>query len=90
MILLPRRSTQWVLCTHCCKGKYAALADPWPQLLDTSRELAFKGVEGGARSGAAMTRAVSSVRAAVQRLATDRARQVHTVLTPDQRALLHA
>lgn len=51
-------------------------ADPWPQLLDTSRQPTFEGVEGGGRSGAAMNRAVSSVRAAVQRLATDRARQV--------------
>ena len=52
------------------------LADPWTRLLDTSREPTFEGVEGGGQRGSAMNRAVSSVRAAVQRLATDRARQV--------------
>ena len=65
--------------------KQPMLADPWPQLLDASRELTFKGMEGGGRSGAAMTRAVSSVRAAVQRLATDRARQVRTDPTAEKR-----
>ena len=72
-----------------CGGKQAALADPWPQLLDTSLELKLEGVEGGGRSGAAMTRAVSSVRAAVQRLATDRARQVRPDLALEQSSFGH-
>ena len=48
------------------------IVEPWMHLVDTERQISFSGVEGGS-GGAAMKRAVTSVRSAVQRLAAERA-----------------
>ena len=47
-------------------------AEPWQHLMDVSRSISFSGVEGTGGGGGAMKRAVTSVRSAVQRLASER------------------